>query len=336
MTGPDMMCEALSGLPAEVCWTAADLERQPTWRLSWTPAVVAAFREAVRRSGVQPGADLETLPRGAITDHAIEGVARAAARELHHGRGVVWIGSPNMLTGVAALTPWELRLLALLLAWELGPTIERYGRLYDVVDRGGSYHECRIPVSQTRAETAFHTDSSAADCNPELVGLLCLRAALAGGESQVASACTVFARLAAGAESIEPLLQAWIRDLVTPGVELTRPNLLANRIPVFSRDGADGTLTFRYMRYWIERGHARAELPLPPEAIRALDRLDAELAAPGVAFTLRLQPGELLLLHNRRIAHNRTEFTDDPEPANRRWLVRFWVGARAVERSGAP
>jgi hypothetical protein len=322
--------EPLRGLPAAVCWTAADLARQPTWKLSWTPAILAAFRDEVRRAGVQPGADLEALPRGAVTGDAIGGVARAAARELHDGRGVVWIGSPNALPGVAALDPWELRLLALILAWELGPTIERYGRLYDVVDHGESYQDRRIPVSQTRAETAFHTDSSAADCNPEIVGLLCLRAALAGGDSQIASACTVFARLAAaGVESIGPLFQAWIRDLVTPGVELTRQNLLANRIPVFSRHAADQTLTFRYMRYWIERGHARAELPLPDEAVRALDRLDAELARPGVAFTLRLQPGEILLIHNRRIAHNRTAFVDDAEPANRRWLVRFWVGASA-------
>jgi hypothetical protein len=39
---------------------------------------------------------------------------------------------------------------------------------------------------------------------------------------------------------------------------------------------------------------------------------------------MALEPGDIQLLNNFLVVHARTEFTDDPDPAKRRHLLRLW------------
>jgi hypothetical protein len=48
---------------------------------------------------------------------------------------------------------------------------------------------------------------------------------------------------------------------------------------------------------------------------------------------MELKPGDIQLVHNHTIFHDRTAFEDFPEPERRRHLLRLWVappGARAL------
>ena len=66
------------------------------------------------------------------------------------------------------------------------------------------------------------------------------------------------------------------------------------------------------MRYWIERGHARAGLPLGPEDLAAFDALDARLEDPANVLAFRMAPGEMLFVDNTTTAHDRDAYEDDP------------------------
>jgi hypothetical protein len=239
--------------------------------------------------------------------------------QLARGRGVARV------TGLQGLPERELRLLFLALGLELGPPDRTYGLLYEVCDSGQSHLERPIPVSQTRAATGMHTDSSQRTVHPRWVGLACLQPGASGGDSAVASAAAVQAHLLGRDPAlVERLRKPFIRDVVTPGGNRDREAIRANAFPIFA--GAEDQPTLRYMRLWIERGQAEAGTPLGPEARADLDTLDAALNAPAHCHSFRLEAGDVLFLDNHRIAHGRAAYDDDPQRPRR--LLRLWLNAR--------
>ena len=242
-------------------------------------------------------------------------------RGLRHREGVRLVTPPPGTD----LGRAERRLLYLASARALGTVMTQYGALYEVRDRGVDYQVQTVPVSQTRAPTGFHTDSSARDALPDFVGLLCEQPAVrGGGDSRFANALRIFAEMRRESpELLAALERSYVRDVVTPGAGRDLAALLHNRFPVFERvDGGDGVL-FRYMRFWIERGHRHAELPLDPRALAAFDRLDELLERPDNRLELRLGTGDMVWVDNRVFAHDRSGYEDDP--AQPRVLLRTWV-----------
>jgi len=199
-----------------------------------------------------------------------------------------------------------------------------YGRLYAVEDRGVDYKTSALPVSATSAETGFHTDSSSVDSSPDIVGLLCETPSSSGGESLVSNALRAHRELSLRApDTIEVLEKDFIRDVVTPGRERSQANLLRNRFPIFSGRGEQRT--FRYMRYWVERGQRAAGRPLSARQTEALDALDQVLQAPENVVEFRLKRGDMLFLDNRIVAHNRRAYRD--ADGRKRRLQRTWISA---------
>jgi alpha-ketoglutarate-dependent taurine dioxygenase len=192
--------------------------------------------------------------------------------------------------------------------------------LYDVRDTGQDVrYGARFSV--TNAESTFHTDNSFGREVPDYVGLLCLNTARSGGLSQVVSGHAAHNELLARHRDVLEVLYRPFhfdrRGGVRPGEAPTA------RFPVLSWDGRG--LLCRYLRYWIETGHERAAEPLTPEQVGALDVLDGVLGEPGLRVELALKPGDMFFVNNRCILHNRTAFTDHPEPQRRRHLVRLWL-----------
>ena len=82
-------------------------------------------------------------------------------------------------------------------------------------------------------------------------------------------------------------------------------------------------LTFRYMRFWIETGAQKANMPLSNETIQALDALDRALdESPQV--TLRLEPGQMVWCNNHVLAHNRNKY-EDLAGFPKRHMCRIWI-----------
>ena len=295
-------------------WTAEEMARTESWKLQAPEGLVrdAGTLSAWAATQVDPVA---ALRRDLLPLPAVKALAEAVGRELDSGTGVAWV------RGLPPLPEVPLRLLYLALGMELGSVVETYGRLYDVADSGASYRDKPIPVSQTRESTGMHTDSSGKAVCPRVIGLLCIRQAPQGGLSRVVSAARAHEQLRASAPgALERLYGEYVRDVVTPGAERDAAHVAANRFPVFS---CAGRLRLRYMRYWIERGHARAGLPLGPEDLAAFDALDARLEDPANVLAFRMAPGEMLFVDNTTTAHDRDAYEDDP--AAPRLLVRLWL-----------
>jgi alpha-ketoglutarate-dependent taurine dioxygenase len=116
--------------------------------------------------------------------------------------------------------------------------------------------------------------------------------------------------------------------VVTPGADRSPERVAENGFPVFRWNGR---LVMRYMRYWIERGHERAGLPLAAADHAAFDALEDELGDPDNVLSFRMSPGDLLFIDNTLVAHDRDAYQDDeaaPHLMLRMWLG--WAGSPAV------
>ncbi len=216
----------------------------------------------------------------------------------------------------------ELRLLYAMISRSLGWLNNRYTYFFDVMDRRLDYTKEAIPVSKTKAETGYHTDSTAKLYYPDIVGLLCLQPAKSGGESLIANAANLInAILDNHPEYNEILHQPWCRDVITPGTIHNTEAILANDIPLFQYD-SEGGVIFRYMRYWIESALIKLGKEVPSSLTVALDSIDDYFAAPEHAMSFRLERGDMLYVNNRFLCHNRTAFEDGEHP---RTYVRAWI-----------
>lgn len=303
-------------------WGARELEARRSWQRR-VPRDVAAEFEAFCGAHPRAAADLDAFELESTPLPALRAWAGDLRGELLEGSGLAWIRS----AGELALSEAERRLFYLALGSALGEPMTHYGRLYEVRDRGDSYLEKAIPVSQTGAPTGFHTDSSRLDCIPDFVGLLCEEPSVTGGGSLVSNALRALEVLRErNPEALDVLLRPLVRDLVTPGVEKTDEARLANRFPVFAPCERREGVVFRYMRYWIERGQERVGAPLGDRELAALDVLDEVLGAPENVVRFHLAKGDIAWFNNRTLAHNRDGYTDSSTSTRR--LQRMWVQLR--------
>ncbi|MFO0016801.1 MAG: TauD/TfdA family dioxygenase [Synechococcaceae cyanobacterium] len=291
---------------------------QPAGVLGWRAAELAADSRWIVHA--DPGLADASAPE-------LEAWLAPLRRELLRGWGVAWV------RGLGDLPEPRLRRLFLAIGRAIGQPDTTYGELYDVFDSGASHLERAIPVSQTRAATSMHTDSSQRATHPRWVGLACVRQAPEGGGSRLASAVAVHDHLALhDPAALRRLYRCFHRDLVTPGGERQRQQRLANRFPIYRL--ADDGPSLRYMRHWIETGHARLGKPLKPADRQAFDSLDASLNDPRFRYDFRLEPGDLLFCDNHKTAHDREAYRD--APAAPRLMLRLWLNAVAGDAIAQP
>ena len=237
-------------------------------------------------------------------------------RELNDGRGFIILDR----LALERYSEAEIRAIYWRLGHCLGRPIEQNIEgtlLYDVIDTG-QVVGAGARFSVTNAESTFHTDAAFADEPPELVGLLCLKTAKSGGESQLASAYTLHDALSE--EHRAPLFDDFHfdrRGQFQPG----EPKLKV--APVFNRDHRG--LETRYLDYYIIEGHRQAGDDLTPTQLAALSAVRDILSRGEVQVAFTLEPGQILFTNNRWILHNRTAYIDHEAPNERRHYMRLWL-----------
>ena len=185
-----------------------------------------------------------------------------------------------------------------------------------VRDLGRSSDDPHTRIYQTRERQTYHTDSC------DVVGLLCLRTAKAGGLSSLVSSTTIFNEMRRRRpDLLRVLLEPIETDRRGETPAGSKPYF---NIPVFNYH--DGLVSAIYQRQYIESARRFADvLPLSPQQIEALDLFDELANDPQLHLMMELQPGDIQLVHNHTILHDRTAFEDFPEPERKRHLLRLWL-----------
>jgi alpha-ketoglutarate-dependent taurine dioxygenase len=214
----------------------------------------------------------------------------------------------------------------------------KFGRVADL----GLPAEARPRYHETGVGGSIHTDSPIMPQVADLVGLLCVRAALEGGDSKFVSVARVHDILLRHAESLLAELYApfyFDRRIKPAAVSSANPAFL--RAPIFTYDPDLGARGLR-LRWQPEYVWQAPELPgVPPLSERrrlALHLLEGVLEDRAGAITVRLsmRPGDMQFLNNHAVAHGRTPFFDHPhgqdssrpDPPPRREMRRVWLRRR--------
>ena len=68
-------------------------------------------------------------------------------------------------------------------------------------------------------------------------------------------------------------------------------------------------------------------MPLPEDAVAALDLFDGCATDPEFQVRHIMGAGETMIINNYRVLHARDAYEDWPEKAKRRQLLRLWLDA---------
>jgi Taurine catabolism dioxygenase TauD, TfdA family len=184
-----------------------------------------------------------------------------------------------------------------------------------VKDLGLSSNDPNVRIYQTNERQGYHTDSC------DVVGLLSLQPARSGGLSSLVSSVTIFNEM----RRRRPDLAACLFE----PIETDRRGEVAEgqkpyfQIPVFNWYA--GLLSTIYHRKYIESARRFVDVPLTPVQLEALDLFDALADDPALSLSMKLLSGDVQLVHNHTLLHDRTAFEDWPQPDRKRHLLRLWL-----------
>jgi hypothetical protein len=185
-----------------------------------------------------------------------------------------------------------------------------------VKDLGLSSGDPNTRIYQTHERQTYHTDSC------DIVALLCLRPAKSGGLSSLVSSVTIFNEMRRRRPDLAKILFEPVET--DRRGEMSAGQKPYFRVPVFN--WREGLLSTIYQRQYIESARRFPEVPpLTPRQIEALDMFDALTNDPALNMHMEFRPGDIQMVHNHTILHDRTAFEDWPEPERKRHLLRLWL-----------
>ena len=308
-----------AGLPDRIdgpsVWTAADMQHAPRrWRTDLSPTTIAELRHAARVY-LDTGRDVGAIAAADFPLPTFAAHLRSLRHKLVQGVGVeVLRGLP-----VAEMEQAEAAAVFCGIGAHLGAARSQNAAghiLGHVRDTGANSQDATTRIYQTSARQTFHTDSA------DVVALLCLRDAQAGGESLLVSAEAICNRMHAE----RPDLLARLFDPIATDRRGEIPEGMKPWMEIPPFNWHDGRLTVFYQRQYIDSAQRLDSAPrLTPDHVAALDMFDALANDPEMHITMRLAPGDMQFVYNHALLHDRTGFTDWPDPDRRRHLLRLWL-----------
>ncbi len=297
-------------------WIGPQFSQSPDWQAHLTEDEIREIERAARRC-LEEDPDIAAIHRDRFVLPTLAPRLASIHRELIDGGGV-------MLVRALPVSEWPLKVSAAAfygLGTHLGnarPQNARGHLLGHVIDMGLRGDDPNVRIYQTHERQTFHTDSC------DIVGLLCLQQANAGGDSAIVSSNAIF-----NAMRLEcPALAAALFDPIATDRrgEVPQGQKPYFEIPVFNWH--QGLLSTIYQRQYIDSAQRFPDaMRLTPLHVEALDRFDALANDARLNFEMRLATGDMQFVHNHTLLHDRTAFEDDPDPTRRRHLLRLWLSS---------
>ena len=311
-----MSCIMTSAVTGPKAWRPGDFAGNESWIYRLSPESIEELEAALRlveSKGLR-------MPEIRKTDFPLPTLQFDLARitdELRAGRGFVLIkGIP-----VDRYDDEQIRKIYWGLGTHIGIAVSQTSAgdlLCSVRDEGLDIRNTRVRGYQTTAVNEFHVDGS------DVVGLLCLKTAKAGGESWIVSSMAIYNELLRRYPWYVGLLyDDFYFDWRGEEPAGCPP---AYSVPIFSY--FEGVLSCRYSRRRIDSAAPKMGVELSAVQREALDAMDA--LAHELSLRMNFEPGDVQLLNNHVILHARTEYEDYPEPEKKRHLLRLWLYAPAM------
>lgn len=305
-------------------WYGKDVQNEKDWIWHIEPDHVAELDAALQHSKAKGLAEQDVT----ADDFPLDGYARELERmvhELEYGRGFVLMrGFPVERYDYADLRR---------IYWGIGQHIGtaesqniKGELIQEIKDHGFDYTKSEHRGSMSSAELRPHCDIT------DIVGLVCLRTAKAGGRSTIRSSMTIYNEIFDTHPEYLPALHRGFHFELDGKGPTGHPNEVTHRIPIFSWH--EGYLACRYNQKAIENGAEKAGTPLSDLERAAIEFVGQTAIREDVEMSMTFEPGDIQWLNNSVILHSRTHFEDYEDPAKQRLLLRLWLnheGARPLD-----
>lgn len=297
------------------CWRGPDMAgRAEEWSHVLTPAERDDMDAAVQ-AVCNRNVDILDISRDDFSLPVLGPTLERLRRDLLQGRGFTLIrGVPvhRYSDKQSAIAFWGL-------GTHLGMAVSQNGKghvLGHVKDLGLDYADPLARGYQTRARLPYHTDYS------DLVCLLCLKPAKAGGLSSIVSSVTLYNELL---ERRPDLAEALTRPVCRTRWGEAGPGRKPwMEVPVFNLH-AGGVVT-TYVRSAVRKAQRMPGTPrLTDQQEAAMDMLDALANDPSFHLDMDFRPGDIQILNNHWILHSRTAYEDADSWDDKRHLLRLWL-----------
>jgi len=303
-------------------WHGAELAQRTDWIRTLDEIQRAEIRAAL--DGVR-GRELFAFGRADFPLPKTAPLLASIREELENGTGIVRLRGID----VRNLSEDELRQMFWGIGCHLGtalyqnPIGEIMGEVRDESGLPSPSFIAEAPggVKSSRASTRssgmlrFHTDLC------DVIALLCVRNASAGGVSKIASSAKIYNEIGRRRPDLLAVLmqdywRARPRDSHADNVSRTYA------LPVFGIRGH--RLTSQYSRTFVELAQQDSAVPRLTDAQNAaLDLL--ALIAEEVCLEAPFEEGDVQLLNNNVTYHGRTAYEDDATTRQERLLFRLWL-----------
>lgn len=312
------MSFAATDLPPPIegpsAWYGPEMAKRDDWILTLSPTEVAEVEAATGPLAARE-ADIARITRADFPLPTLAPKLRRVLADVLDGRGF------TLLRGLP-VERWSMREAATAffgLGNYFGSARSQNGKghvLGHVQDLGLDVKDPNVRIYQTHERQTFHTDSC------DIVGLLCLKTAKRGGLSALVSSVTIFNEMRKRRPDLAALL---FRPIATDRRgEVPAGQKPYFEIPVFN--WYEGRLSTIYQRQYVDSAQRFPDAPrITPELKQALDLFDSLADDPAINFMMEFRPGDVQMVHNHTLLHDRTSFEDWPEPEKRRHLLRLWL-----------
>jgi hypothetical protein len=297
-------------------WRAAEMAASTDWVWQLTDAQLDELGAAVdfaRARGLDPmidGAAAFPLPSLARQLHEL-------VDELDNGRGFLLLRGLNF----DGYSSDDIDMLYAGIGCHMGRIItqtSRGNRIGRVTDGGADYGSVATRGHTSSDAIRPHCDSA------DVVGLLCVQPALAGGESTVASATAIYNIIAREHPHCLPTLTRGFRiNLAGKGPTGEASECSNHVIPVFS-DFA-GKISCRFNHKQIEDAANILGTPLSDLEHEAIALMGTLAVSDELRLDMDFRRGDIQFLNNHVILHARRAYQDWPDTARRRLLLRMWI-----------
>ncbi len=308
------MMELPPNIGGPSAWYGPDFADRTDWIEVLSPEELTEIEVAGRRLA-ESDVDWQSLRHDDFPLPTLRARLSRVLDEVLEGRGFVLLrGLPVERLGrrLSAVV-----FLGLGLHWGSLRSQNRHGHILGhVIDAGLSSQDPNVRVYQTRERQNYHTDSC------DVVGLLCLHPARSGGLSSLVSSVTIFNEMRERRPDLAKVLFERIETDRRGEVPAGEKPFFC--IPVFNWYA--GLLSTIYNRRYIASARRFPEVPpLEPKQVQALDLFENLANDAGLHFRMELRAGDVQLVHNHTLLHDRTAFEDWPEPERKRHLLRLWL-----------
>jgi hypothetical protein len=164
----------------------------------------------------------------------------------------------------------------------------------------------------------MHTDSC------DIIGLMCLKSAISGGESRISSALAVYNEMLEKHPDLLEILEEglYLKRTDEDGRRATR-TFSEHRVPFFYEENGQVTC-------YLPTGYARlaeksGKCDYSEKESEALYRVRKVSASPELYLDMGFKEGDIQFLNNRMMVHGRTDYQDAKELHDRRHLLRLWL-----------